>query len=93
MSPSSPAKFINQLPDIWHYDKNRQAQFSRQFALNIFVELRAEAVTVVMPALANCIFQSWQGAGTHMISSLCVVLVYVADTVLNTVTFELRIYV
>ena len=30
----------------------------RQFALNIFVELRAEAVTAVMPALVNCIFQS-----------------------------------
>ena len=77
MSPSSPAKFINQLPDIWHCDKNWQAQLSRQFALNIFVELRAEAVTVVMPALANCIFQSRYRTSLHMISSLCAALVYV----------------
>ena len=63
----------------------------RQFALNIFVELRAEAVTAVMPALANFIFQSRQRAGIYMVSSLCVFLVSFADTVSNTVTYELRI--
>jgi hypothetical protein len=26
-----PAQLINQLPDIWHCDKHRQAQFTRQF--------------------------------------------------------------
>ena len=65
---------------------NSAANFSQQIR-----PAPAEAVTAVMPALANCIFQSRQGAGTHMISSLCVVLVYVADTVLNTVTTEPRI--
>ena len=65
---------------------NSAANFSQQIR-----PASAEAVTAVMPALANCIFQSRQGAGTHMISSLCVVLVYVADTVLNTVTTEPRI--
>ena len=87
-----PAQLINQLPDIRHCDKHRQAQFSRKFALNIFAELRAEAVTVAMPALANCIFQSRYWAGLHMISSLWVILVYVADIVLNTVLQEPRIY-
>jgi hypothetical protein len=58
MSPSSPAQLINLPPNIRHYGKDRQAQFSRKFALNIFAELRAEAITAVMPALANCIFQS-----------------------------------
>ena len=31
MFPSGPTQLINQLPDIWHCDKDRQAQFSRQF--------------------------------------------------------------
>ena len=87
-----PVKLINQSPDIRHCDKNRQTQFSRKFALNIFAVPRREAVTVAMPALANCIFQLRQGAGTHMISSVCVVLVYVADTVVNTAAYEPRIY-
>ena len=87
-----PTQLINQLPDIRHCDKHRQAQFSRQFALNIFVELRAAAVTAVMPALANFIFQSRHRAGTHMVSSLCVFLVSFADTVVNTATYEPRMY-
>jgi hypothetical protein len=29
--PSSSAQLINKPPDIWHCDKHRQAQFSRQF--------------------------------------------------------------
>ena len=57
MFPSSPAQLINLPPNIRHYGKDRQPH-GRQFALNIFVELREEAVTVAMPALANCIFQS-----------------------------------
>jgi hypothetical protein len=31
MFQSGPTQLINQLPDIWHCDKDRQAQFSRQF--------------------------------------------------------------
>ena len=73
--------------------KTGKLNSAASFSLNIFVELRAKAVTAVMPALANCIFQSRYRAGLHMISSLCVVLVYVEDTVLNTVTYELRIQV
>ena len=29
--PSGSTQIINQPPDIWHCDKHRQAQFSRQF--------------------------------------------------------------
>ena len=87
-----PTQLINQPPDIWHCDKNQQAQFSRQFALNIFVELRAESVTAVMPALDNFILQSRHRAGTHMVSSLCVFLVSFADTEFNTAKYEPRIH-
>jgi len=31
MFPSGPTQLINQLPDIWHCDKDRQAQLIRQF--------------------------------------------------------------
>ena len=61
--------------------KTGKPNSAASFSLNIFVELRAEAVTAVMPALGNCIFQSRHRAGLHMINLLCVVLVYVADTV------------
>ena len=41
-----PSQLINQPPDIRHCDKRRQAQLSRQFSLNIFVEPSAGSANI-----------------------------------------------